>query len=171
MSGSPYWDAPAAGSPLLLGAAVSLMRHLSSVTWLSRDVVWVVPDARCGATTALLAWAARYHVRVCVCVCVWGGVLGCVAVVSWLVNAVCLFAQSVLAIDGAADLSLHTLAQYITQGRSSEVAGGWQHMLHVTAGVLQQAVVLQADRVNVSSAQVQHVACALPCLRSPFTYM
>jgi hypothetical protein len=44
-------------------------------------------------------------------------------------------------------------------------------MLHVTAGVLQQAVVLQADRVNVSSAQVKHVACALPCLRSPFTYV
>ncbi len=60
---SPYWDAPAQGSLLLLAGAQALMHHLRTVPWLSRDVVWVVPDARCGATASLSHWAAVHLVR------------------------------------------------------------------------------------------------------------
>lgn len=61
-------DAPPGGAPLVLGAVALLLSHLRSsphAGWLAKDLIWVVPDARCeGSLAALEAWARAYQVRV-----------------------------------------------------------------------------------------------------------
>ena len=40
------------------------MVHLAhEARWLAKDVVWVLPDASCGALSSLQAWVQRYQVR------------------------------------------------------------------------------------------------------------
>ena len=58
-----YGDAPAAGAPLLLAAAAAFLGHAQRVGWVGKDLVWVVPDARCGSLRSLHAWAHMYQVR------------------------------------------------------------------------------------------------------------
>ncbi len=48
-------------SSLLLGAGAMLVGHLGSVHWLAKDLVWVVPDAGCGAELSLEHWVRRYQ--------------------------------------------------------------------------------------------------------------
>jgi len=65
-SGPDAGDAPPAGAPLLFSATSLFLSHLRfspHATWLAKDVIWVVPDARCeGSLAALERWTRAYQV-------------------------------------------------------------------------------------------------------------
>ncbi len=42
------WRQEAEGTALALTLGHAVMAYLSGVPWLAKDVVWVLPDARCG---------------------------------------------------------------------------------------------------------------------------
>lgn len=46
---------------LLLGAVAMLAGHLGNTQWLAKDLVWVVPDARCGSLRSLQHWVSLYQ--------------------------------------------------------------------------------------------------------------
>jgi hypothetical protein len=54
-------DAPAAGAPLVVAAAAALLAHLQLSGWLAKDLVWLVPDARCGSLEATRRWTQLYQ--------------------------------------------------------------------------------------------------------------
>ncbi|MEW5301775.1 MAG: hypothetical protein WDW36_004613 [Sanguina aurantia] len=50
-----------AGAALVMGVASTLMAHLSTVHWLAKDIVWLVPDSSCGGSlNATMQWVAAY---------------------------------------------------------------------------------------------------------------
>ena len=44
----------------MLSLGLSLLKHLSGVTWLAKDLVWLLPDASCGQVEATQAWVDKY---------------------------------------------------------------------------------------------------------------
>lgn len=62
------WAQTAAGAELGLAAGAALALHLAAPAeaaggggrWLSRDVLWVVPDLSCGVSACLAAWVDGY---------------------------------------------------------------------------------------------------------------
>lgn len=61
--GDGFGDAHPAGAPLLAAAATAFLNHMAGpgAIWQAKDLVWVVPDARCGSLPALETWAAAYQ--------------------------------------------------------------------------------------------------------------
>ncbi|OIW19455.1 hypothetical protein TanjilG_09475 [Lupinus angustifolius] len=49
------------GEALSLGIAYSVFSLLSRVTWLAKDIVWLVADSRYGEHSAVDAWLREYH--------------------------------------------------------------------------------------------------------------
>ncbi|KAE9602392.1 hypothetical protein Lal_00049561 [Lupinus albus] len=49
------------GEALSLGIAYSVFSLLSRVTWLAKDIVWLVADSRYGEYSAVDAWLREYH--------------------------------------------------------------------------------------------------------------
>ncbi|OIW18654.1 hypothetical protein TanjilG_13406 [Lupinus angustifolius] len=49
------------GEALSLGIAYSVFSLLSRVTWLAKDIVWLVADSRYGEYSAVDAWLTEYH--------------------------------------------------------------------------------------------------------------
>eukprot|EP00955_Chlamydomonas_euryale_P058541 357104-Chlamydomonas_euryale.AAC.6 len=47
-----------------MGAGAMLAAHLGNVHWLAKDLVWLIPDARCGPLHTTAAWAAQYQTPV-----------------------------------------------------------------------------------------------------------
>jgi len=52
------------GVRLSLSLGFALLSHLSRVTWLSKEVIWLLPDASCGLVAAVEAWTAAYQMTV-----------------------------------------------------------------------------------------------------------
>jgi hypothetical protein len=49
---------------LSLALGYALMTHLSRASWLSKEVVWLLPDAACGLVAAVEAWTHVYQLLV-----------------------------------------------------------------------------------------------------------
>ncbi|KAG6720041.1 hypothetical protein I3843_03G040000 [Carya illinoinensis] len=52
------------GDALSLGIAYSVFSLLTQVTWLAKDIIWLVADSRYGEYTAVDAWLRDYHMPV-----------------------------------------------------------------------------------------------------------
>ncbi|XP_039158068.1 glycosylphosphatidylinositol anchor attachment 1 protein isoform X2 [Eucalyptus grandis] len=46
---------------LSLGIAYSVFSLLSQVTWLAKDIVWLIADSQCGEYASVAAWLRDYH--------------------------------------------------------------------------------------------------------------
>ncbi|XP_030447562.1 uncharacterized protein LOC115670431 [Syzygium oleosum] len=46
---------------LSLGIAYSVFSLLSQVTWLAKDIIWLIADSQCGEYAAVAAWLRDYH--------------------------------------------------------------------------------------------------------------
>lgn len=54
----------AGGAAVALGVAHLLTSFLSSVQWLAKDFIWIVPDASCGRIRSAESWVSAYDGRV-----------------------------------------------------------------------------------------------------------
>lgn len=52
------------GVRLSLALGYALMTHLARATWLSKEVIWLLPDASCGLVAAVQAWTDVYQMMV-----------------------------------------------------------------------------------------------------------
>lgn len=164
-------DAPAAGAPLLLAAAASLVAHLQLAGWLAKDLVWLVPDARCGSTHATRRWTEAYQstqvtAAAAAVAAIMSGVgssnsmTSCSSGMTNVAPMMKLVANKVLGNSLAFHHpqshtpTMRMPAHPVRLGMQARQTSHQPLPFGARAGVMQQAVVVMADRVNITSLEV-----------------
>lgn len=60
-TGHPGFTQSRGGAASAAAVAAALAAHLSSVPWMSKDLVWLLPDALCGVQPSMQTWLDEYH--------------------------------------------------------------------------------------------------------------
>lgn len=52
------------GAATALAVGYGVQYHLSSMPWLAKDFIWVIPDSRCGLEDSMSVWLNEYQAEV-----------------------------------------------------------------------------------------------------------